>query len=204
MFDVVLAFFFACRYNKPAEHPQPSPVLHTNIIDADLLNEHHTAAERRDLLWKVGCFNKPPESQPLPSWSGFNSVTSDAKQLTAIVRYLPFIRSPPTDFDTIYTILVHLVKLAESLDQSHILVTADMAIYSRAQEILWAQPAALAGKVTMRIGGMHLTMAFLASLGTLFGDGGPLHLLCDYDVFMLKNQQRRCSREGNTQEVSGP
>ena len=65
-----------------------------------------------------------------------------------------------------------------------------MAIYSRAQEILWAQPATLAGKVTMRVGGMHLTMAFLASLGTLFGDAGLLHLLCDSDVYATETAKK--------------
>ena len=65
-----------------------------------------------------------------------------------------------------------------------------MAIYSRAQEILWAQPATLAGKVTMQVGGMHLTMAFLASLGTLFGDAGLLHLLCDSDVYATETAKK--------------
>ena len=122
----------------------------------------HTASESRDLLWKICRFHKPEIGQAVPSWTGFNSYTSKENQPIAIVRYLPFIRAPPTNFDTIYTSLVQLVQLAGSLGQSHILVTADMAIYSKAQEILWAQPPMLAGKVTMRVGGMHLTMAFLA------------------------------------------
>ena len=35
----------------------------------------------------------------------------------------------------------------------------------------------------MRVGGMHLTMAYIASIGTFFADGGLLALLTDSDVY---------------------
>ncbi len=41
----------------------------------------------------------------------------------------------------------------------------------------------LAGKVTMRLGGMHFLMAFIASIGKLFGDVGLLQLLTETDVY---------------------
>ena len=91
--------------------------------------------------------------------------------------------SPPTDLNTIYTILLRLVQTAEKLDQSHIFVTADCAIYSKAQHILWNKLALLDGKVTMRLGGMHLNMAYMASIGKLHGYGGLLSMLVDSDVY---------------------
>jgi hypothetical protein len=98
----------------------------------------------------------------------------------ATVRYLPFIQAPPSDFTTIYTGLLRLVALSDKLDQTHILVTADMQIYAKAQEIIWAKPPALEGKVSMRFGGMHMTIAFLASV---YGDAGLLSLLIDSNVY---------------------
>ena len=78
---------------------------------------------------------------------------------------LPSLHStPPMDLTTLYTILRRLVRIAEKLDQSHILVTAECAIYSKAQHILWNKPALLDGKVTMRLGGMHLDMAYISSI----------------------------------------
>ena len=71
--------------------------------------------------------------------------------------YLPFIHGLPTDLNTIYAILI-LVEMEEKLGQPHILVTADCAIYSRAQQTFRNKPPRLDGKVTMRIGGMHLRM----------------------------------------------
>ena len=52
------------------------------------------------------------------------------------------------------------------------LVTADLAIYSKAEQILGTEPDPLAGRVTMRLCGMHITMAFIASIRKLFSDGG--------------------------------
>lgn len=61
-----------------------------------------------------------------------------------------------------------LVQLAGHLNQKHIVITADLAIYSKAQEILWNHPPDIDGKVTLQLGGMHLTMSFIAGIGFLF------------------------------------
>ena len=98
--------------------------------------------------------------------------------------YLPFIRAPPTDLTTIDTILLRLVQIAENLDQSHILVTADCVIYRKAQQILWNKPVLLDEKVTMRLGGMLLNMAYIASIWKLYGNGGLLSMLVDSDVYV--------------------
>jgi hypothetical protein len=79
--------------------------------------------------------------------------------------------------------LLKLASIAVALGQGRILVTADLAIYSKAQQIMWTQPEAHAGRITMRLGGMHLTMAFIASIGKLFSDGGLHNLLTGTNVY---------------------
>jgi len=74
-------------------------------------------------------------------------------------------------------VLVKLAAVAEDFGQEHMLVTADLAIYSKAQQILWSNLPALAGKITMRIGGMHLIMAYVASIGKIYGDSGLHNVL---------------------------
>ena len=123
------------------------------------------------------------DRQSIPSWMASNAFLSEQNLPVATTCYLPFIRAPPANLTTIYTILLRLVQIAEKLDQSHILVTADCAIYSKAQHILWNKPAFLDGKVTMRLGGMHLNMAYIASIRKLYGDGGLLSMLVDSDVY---------------------
>ena len=95
----------------------------------------------------------------------------------------PFINAPSSDFSTIYTTLLKLVEIANVLGHEHVLVTADLAIYSKAQQILWTKPDPLAGRVTMRICGMHLTMAFIASIGKLFSYGGLHNMLTVSEVY---------------------
>ena len=88
----------------------------------------------------------------IPSWAAFNSLLSNKDIPLTTVRYFPFFHAPPSDLSTIYTALITLVKVAEKLGQSHILVIADLAIYSKAQQILWDKPEILDGKLTMRLG----------------------------------------------------
>ena len=123
------------------------------------------------------------DHQSIPSWSASNAFLSEQNLPVATTSYLPFIRAQPTDLSTIYTFLLRLVQIAEKLDQSHILVTADCAIYSMVQQLLWNKPALLNENVTMRLCGMHLNMAYIASIGKLYGDGGLLSMLVDSDVY---------------------
>ena len=119
----------------------------------------------------------------MPAWGAFNALLLSTSIPVATVRYLPFIQSSPNELLTVYTALVTLVSVAEKLGQKYIFIAADLAIYSRAQKILWNNPPLLAGKATMIIEGMHLTMAYLASIGKLYGDGGLLSLLTQSDVY---------------------
>ncbi len=135
-----------------------------------------------NLVWKLSR-NVIENQQHVPAWSAFNAFTSDTACSVASVLYLPFIRESPSELSTIYTSMIRLVQLAAELGQHHILVTADLAIYSKAQQILWSKPLPLQGKITMRLGGMHITMAYLASIGKLYGDGGLFNILTESDVY---------------------
>ena len=139
-------------------------------------------AESSDLAWKVSR-TTVDDHQSIPSWTSSNVFLSEQNLPVATTCYLPFIRAPPTDLTTIYTILLRSVQIAEKLDQCHILVKADCVVYSKVQHILWNKPAHLDGKVTMSLGGMHLNMAYIESIGKLYGYVGLLSMLVDPDVY---------------------
>jgi len=168
------------RYAKPQQRPEPPPMPDASLLEVD--KAVIAKGRDKDLVWELARFASKG-THTIPAWSGFNAMTSDKTVPVATIRYLPFIHAPPTDLSTIYTTLLKLVAVAEKLGQPHILVTGDLAIYLKAQQILWSKPESLAGKVTMRLGGMHLLMAFIASIGKLFGDGGLLQLLTATDVY---------------------
>ena len=123
------------------------------------------------------------EDLSIPARSGFNALVSTKTVPVAYIRYLPFINASPSGMSTIFTTLLKLVRISEELGQHHILVKANLAIYSKAQRILWSRPGPLVGKVMMRLGAMHLIMAFLASIGKIFGDGGLQNILTSSDVY---------------------
>ena len=139
-------------------------------------------AKIKDLLCSLSR-GQNRENGSIPSWAGVNSLISISEIPLTTVSYFPFIHAPPSDLSTIYTALITLVKVAEKLGQSHILVTADLAIYSKAQQILWDELPLLDGRVTMRLSGMHLNMAYIAAIGKLFGDGGLWGLLTATGVY---------------------
>ena len=125
------------------------------------------------------------QDQRIPAWGGFNAFLDQSNITKSVAHYLPFINASPSDHSTIYTALVNLVKIANKLDQKHILVTADMSIYSKAQQIIWGNPSPLLGRITMRIGNMHLIMACISCLGKLYGDGGLLLAMTESGVYTV-------------------
>jgi hypothetical protein len=168
------------RYRPPHKRPEPFSVSSASVVTVKEDDKTYETAKQTDFSWELARIH---EKEKIPDWGTFNSKLSANDVPIATVHYLPFIHAPPSDMSTIYTALVKLVEISHRLGQSHILVTADLAIYSKAQEILWSKPAALNGNVTMRLGGMHLAMAFIASVGKLFGDGGLLHVLTESGVY---------------------
>ena len=172
---------FISRYSRPPVRPEP-PAIHEPSEILKGKTEVFIPAGKRDILWKLARMYKG-EEQHVPSWSAFNAFITDKSPPVAAVRYMPFIRASPTDYSTIYTALIRLAQLSAQLGQKHILVTADLGIYNKAQEILWSNPPSLDGKVTMRLGGMHITMAYIASIGKLYGDAGLLSILIESDVY---------------------
>jgi hypothetical protein len=167
-----------CHYQKPNVRPEP-PKL--SDVETNILKQMSLESSKEDLIWKLlRYFKKRDETI---SWNEFNNFISTNKVPVSSVYYLPFINSPPTEYDTIYSTLLHLTKIAETLNQKHLVVTADLAIYSKAQEILWLHSDTLGSKITMQLGGMHLTMAFIASIGQIYGDGGLINILVDSGLY---------------------
>lgn len=120
-------------FNKPHIRPEPKRVAEESIFSTHNVNLHWQV-ETYDLDWKL-CRNTN-DMTFLPAWSGFNAMVSQTDIPVPNVRYLPFISAPPSNFSTVYTAILRLISVAKSQGQPHILVTADLAIYSKAQQII--------------------------------------------------------------------
>lgn len=87
------------------------------------------------------------------------------------VGYCPVTDSSPTKLSTVYTLLCKSVEMGRKLGQEEIIIVMDLAIYAKAQEIVWKQREEFSN-VVLRMGAFHTAMTFLAVLGKRFGDAG--------------------------------
>ncbi|CAG9815489.1 unnamed protein product [Phaedon cochleariae] len=165
------------RYRKPPIRPEPVKF----VPSVEVNRENYDFSKKTNLVWRVLRYIN--QESPFLSWTDYNNVISKNKITVSNIAYLPFLNAPPTEYDTIYTAMIQLVQLAEALNQKHIVITADLAIYSKAREIMWNKPTLLDGKVTLQLGGMHLTMALIASIGYIFGDGGLSSMLVETGIY---------------------
>lgn len=148
------------RYIKSKSRPEPDKRDKFHFTSEEFIHSHDV-----NFLWKF--FRYFDKTKPYLGWKEFRNIISTNKIKVSNITYLPFINNPPTEFNTIYTAMLRLVQLANHLGQPHIVITDDLAIYSKAQEILWDHPLEIDGKVTLQLGGMHLAMAYIASIGYL-------------------------------------
>lgn len=116
---------------------------------------------------------------PLPEWKGYMTTitTGDFSEKTRVIT-LPLINAPPSNYDTVYTALHYASKL---IQQTHkkLIVTFDQPLYWKAREIVAAEPLdSQISNCVVRLGGFHLLMSFLGSIGYFMAGSGLKELLC--------------------------
>ena len=86
------------------------------------------------------------------------------------VEVLPFVNLDPSNLSTIYSALIFAKKQSELHDIATCFVTFDQPLYIKAAGIIAASPQ-LDGMVA-RLGGFHLLMSFLGSVGFIMTGSG--------------------------------
>ena len=77
----------------------------------------------------------------------------------------------PTDYSTIYTVLKIVQEMSKHLQQSTVVITFDLAIYSKEEEIHWRYPEEFQNLV-ISLGGFHIALNYLALIGKMFQESG--------------------------------
>lgn len=151
-----------------------------NIVIGDLpclenLEENVQLPSLSDVLWMCGKFG---EVANIPGWRGFmETLNIEQKFERSKVIYLPFLNSPPSSYD-IYTVLYAAVEKSRKLGIKTTFVTFDQPLYVKARDIVKAigKDSDL-GNVVPRLGGFHLLMSFLGSIGFIMAGSGLKDLL---------------------------
>lgn len=110
----------------------------------------------------------------IPLWKGFMEVMTKDKIDIDVSRIecLPFVNHNPSDISTIYTSLIHALNETKKIRQKTCIVTYDQPLYKKAIEIT----RGLGLPIIVRLGGLHIIMAYLASICYLMRGSGLAEL----------------------------
>ncbi|CAH2989439.1 unnamed protein product [Chilo suppressalis] len=124
-----------------------------------------------DLIWLYGKWSC---SVGIPGWNGFmESVTANVPYERSKVICLPFINAPPSDYDTILTSLLEAVENSKRCSQKTTFITFDQPLYWKARDIVGAaDPTSDLKNVVVRLGGFHLLVSFMGSIGMIMSGSG--------------------------------
>lgn len=134
-----------------------------------------------DFLYFYGKSSTPLKT---PNWHGFmnNLYAMNNDFCTTKVIALPFIKAPPGNHRTILTSLIDARRRANINNQKHCFVTFDLPLYMKASEIVASIDPSNdphnVRSVIPRLGGFHLLMSFLGSIGNIMAGSGLKEVFC--------------------------
>ena len=120
-----------------------------------------------DLLWHTALFFQTEDVRP--SWSGFMSKMCTGEYPgKSTVTFLPIIDLDPTDMSCIYSTLLFVIGQARQLGMEVPVLPFDQPLWLKATEIVNAKSL----PIVLILGGFHLMMSYVGSLGCLMKGSG--------------------------------
>ena len=161
----------------------PGPIYLKNRLDSGWFSEfseEHAEIQSVDKVWVFlrMCPTKPFQiifqrtaSQFVPGWSAFHAMLSTYPAIPTNTGYCQAIPSPPSDFNTVYTVLKRAQSMFRRLGQTVVILTWDETLYSKAQIVKWRNPDEFADLFN-RLGGFHRATNFMGDTGTIMENSG--------------------------------
>ena len=161
------------------EHRTSNALRQITVLDLNMLNPIPAdifTPTLQDILWMCGKWlhsvQPTPEVPAIPEWKGFMQFASniiDGER--SAVTFLPFINSPPSDYNTVYTALQYAANDSQQQGAAICFVTFDQPLYIKAREIQ-------SGIISVRLGGFHTLMSFMGCIGHTMAGSGLKEVLC--------------------------
>lgn len=161
-------------YKKPIIPGLKSIIIEDVTSSLFQSNPDVTTQKSLDLLWLSSIFIPAPLS-PKPHWNGFMETLYESSESGSISKIdaVPFINLDPSNLTTIYTALKFAANQCREQGQTACFVTFDQPLYAKAVEIVTACGSSSdLSNVIVRLGGFHLIMSYLGSIGhVMLGSG---------------------------------
>ena len=121
-----------------------------------------------DLLWHTGWLASGA-AKTRPNWSGFmQHLFSNETHSKSEVLFVPIIDLNPSNETCIYSTLTYIQSQAEQLNLTTPCVTFDQPLWIKAIEIIKSKSM----NMVCRLGGFHMMMSFLGSIGSMMKGSG--------------------------------
>lgn len=143
---------------------EPCLTTTTTVV---LNTEASASAKSSDMLWVCSRAVFQLDTQKVPSWAGWVSLTEgnvDETNPESTVDYMAPVFAPVTDNATVQHIM-HLSQAASrEVGQQYTIVTFDLAVAKKAYSLVW-QHQQVFSDVIVRMGAFHLTCSYMGALG---------------------------------------
>ena len=120
-------------------------------------------------------------SQNIPDWTGFRKIVSVKVSFPTTIGNCRTVPASPTDFNVVYTVMLNVKRMLNSLGQEDPCVTVDESIYQIAKQIQWRIP--FLQDVTVRLGGFHRAKNFLGVIGKRMRSTGFSEILDEAGLY---------------------
>lgn len=127
-----------------------------------------------DLSWQYSKYNDETSF----GWNGFMESAHVSNQYqTSKVLFLPFVNNPPSDYDTIFTVMAESARdNNQHYKLKFVFITLDQQLWIKAREILASidpeNDPLLLLTIRLRLGGFHTLMSHLGSIGYIMDGSG--------------------------------
>ncbi|MES9880361.1 MAG: hypothetical protein ABW185_05705, partial [Sedimenticola sp.] len=160
--------------SKPTSND--SIMIDTDTSTNDDLHEDSPAEEQH--------IQAPETTQPIPTWSGFNSLLSSDDTPPTCIRTLPLLTSPAHEYSTLLNVFRQTQQVSEQIvgPELPVVLTMDMDLYQRALKLQVAKPE-LKDKFVLRIGELHTVLCMLRTIGSFIEGSGFEDAWDEADIF---------------------
>ena len=151
---------------SPSSTTGLSKLIFKERCTLDIMQDIH-APVQLDLLWNGAIFLRAKGTRP--NWSGYMTEVCNGKYPgKSTVSLLPIIDLNPSDLSCIYSTLLFIIDQSKFLKVQTPVVTFDQPLWLKAMEVVQAKSL----KVVLILGGFHLMMSFIGSIGHLMKGSG--------------------------------
>jgi len=163
---------------------RPTPVVESSKLDMKKwLEEDEQMPESKcsNLCWTLARKEKQ-QSQSVPLWGSFNESMCTVSHPLTNPCMLPILSAPADEFDTINTVIRRFMGISRAVGQAHTVITADQPLYSKAKELVWANPEEFSSVILM-MGGLHVCFNFIHAIGQHMENSGLEDVWLEAGVF---------------------